>query len=112
MSSVDAYNKVEELIKKCEKCGTEELINECKQYSRSISVGINNVYTSAQDCKQSTINNLYLLGKISGELSLFAKKHLNQEHRYEIEGILAEIRKIIDADITQYLQKKCRCIIK
>jgi hypothetical protein len=112
MSSKDAYDKVNELIKRCEKCDTEELRNECKQYSKSISAAINNAYTSAQDCSQSIINHLYMLGKISGELSLFTKKYLNQELRYEIDGILAEIRKIVDTDITQYLQKKCRCTIR
>jgi hypothetical protein len=112
MSSKDAYNKVEELIKKCEKCETEELRNECKQYSNSISIGINNVYKSAQYCEQSIVNDLHLLGKFFGELSLFTRKYLDKKLMYEIEDILVEIRKIVYNDIGQLLQEKCKCRLR
>ena len=112
MSSKDAYRKAEELYKLCDKCKTDKLKEECKNYSRDISLLINNIYVSAEDCRYSVLDWLYLFGRDAGKILQLAREHLDYNLEYAIHLTLTEFRKIICADIVQILQEKCRCRLR
>ena len=112
MSSKDAYKKAEELYKLCDRCKTDKLKEECKNYTRDISLLINNIYVSAEDCRQSILEWLYILGNGTGKILQLAREYFDHDLEYEIHRTLAEFRKVIYNDIGQILQEKCRCRLR